>query len=126
MSDYNSKALIALRPDLKIKVKVKPLLIDMLQPPAGGFMNPAEEQSVRNADNPMEELIAILLSKGDKEFNTFCDMLERSNHSAWANRLTQEAEWHRAKNQTDGKQYGLYVCILKVMECVTMLWNAVF
>ena len=107
MSDYYSKALIALRPDLKIKVTMKPLLIDMLQPPAGGFMNPAEEQSVRNAENPMEELITILLSKGDKEFNTFCDMLERSNHSAWTDRLRQKAEWYRTKNQMYGKQYDL-------------------
>ena len=107
MSDYYSKALIALRPDLKIKVTMKPLLIDMLQPPAGGFMNPAEERSVRNAENPMEELITILLSKGDKEFNTFCDMLERSNHSAWADRLRQKAEWYRTKNQMYGKQYDL-------------------
>ena len=107
MSDYNSKALIALRPDLKINVKMQPLLIDMLQPPAGGFMNPAEDQSVQNAENPMGKLIAILLGKGDKEFSTFCDMLERSNYSAWANRLRQEAEWYRRKNQIDGKQYGL-------------------
>ena len=107
MSDYNLKALRALRPDLKIEVKMQPLLIDMLQPLAGGFMNPAEAQSVRNADNPMEELIAILLGKGDKEFNTFCDMLERSNHSVWAYRLRQEAEQYRVKNQTSGKQYGL-------------------
>ena len=108
MSDYNLKALIALRPDLKIGVKMQPLLIDMLQPPTGGFMNPAEEQSVQNAENPMEELIAILLGKGDKEFNTFCDMLEMSNHRGWANRLRQEAEWYRKRN---GKQYySMYVC----------------
>ncbi len=107
MSDYNSKALIALRPDLKIKIKMKPLLMDMLQPPAGGFMNPAEEQSVRNAEDPMGKLIDILLGKGDKEFKTFCDMLEKSNHRAWAISLREKAEWYRAKNQTDGKQYGL-------------------
>ena len=107
MSDYNSKALIALQPDLKIKVKMQPLLMDMLQPPVGGFMNPAEEQSVRNAEDPMEELIAILLGKGDKEFNTFCDMLEKGNHSAWADGLRQKAEWYKTKKEMDGKQYGL-------------------
>ena len=103
MSDYYSKALIELRPDLKIKVAMKPHLIDLLQPPTGGFMNPAEEQSVRNADNPMGELITILLSKGDEEFNIFCDMLKRSNHSAWADRLTEKAQRYRTKNQTNGK-----------------------
>ena len=120
MSDYNSNALIALRSDLKIKVKMKPLLIDMLQPPAGGFMNPAEEQSVRNAESPMEELITILLGKGNKEFSTFCDMLEKSNHSAWANRLRQEAEWYRAKNQMNGKQYGLSMYVESDGVCCGM------
>ena len=70
-------------------------------------MNPAEEQSVQNAENPMEELIAILLSKGDKEFNTFCDMLERSNHRTWVDSLRKKNEWYRAKSQTDSKQYDL-------------------
>ena len=86
---------------------MKPLLIDMLQLPAGGFMNQAEEQSVRNAEDPMEELIEILLGKGDKEFNTFCDMLEESNHREWADRLRLEAEWYRTNKEIAGKQYGL-------------------
>ena len=70
-------------------------------------MKPAEEQSVRNAENPMEELIEILLGKGDKEFDTFCGILDKSNHSAWAKRLRQKAQWYRTKNQMYGKQYGL-------------------
>ena len=106
MSDYNSKALKALQGGLKTSV-VMEQLIDMLEPPAGGFMNATEAKSVQNAKSPMGRLIEILLSKGDKEFNIFCDMLKRSNHSAWANSLRQEAERYRRKNQTDGKQYGL-------------------
>ena len=106
MSDYNSNALKALQRRLKTSV-VMDELIDMLELPAGGFMNETEAQSVLNATSPMRQLIKILLSKGDKAFNTFCDMLERSNHSAWADSLRQEAEWYRAKNQTGGKQYGL-------------------
>ena len=108
MSDYNSNALKALQEELKTSV-VMETLIDILELSAGGFMNATEAQSVRNA--PMGWLIEILLGKGDKKFNTFCDMLEKSNNSAWANRLRLEAEWYRTKNQTDGKQYGLwYVC----------------
>ena len=106
MSDYNSKALKALQRILMTSV-VMETLIDMLEPPAGGFMNETEAKSVRNAKSPMGRLIEILLGKGDKEFNTFCDMLERSNHSVWAYRLRQEAEQYRVKNQTSGKQYGL-------------------
>ena len=75
MNDYNSNALIALRGELKIKVVMRPLLIDMLEIPAGGFMTRAEAESVRSAESPMEQLITILLGKGDKEFDIFCDML---------------------------------------------------
>ena len=31
-------------------------------------------------------LVDILLGKGDKEFNTFCDLLAQSNHLARADR----------------------------------------
>ena len=92
MSDYNSSALIAFRERLKTSVAMKPHLIDMLEVQAGGFMTRAEAQSVRNAEDPMGQLIEILLGKGDKEFNTFCDMLEKSNHRGWANNLRQEAK----------------------------------
>ena len=79
---------------------MKPHLIDMLEAQAGGFMTRAEAQSVRNAEDPMGWLIKILLGRGDKEFNTFCDMPEKSNHCAWANRLRQETEWYRQKEGT--------------------------
>ena len=52
-------------------------------------------------------LIEILLGKGDKEFNTFCDMLEKGNNRAWANRLRQRArEAKRTKDQKEGKKCG--------------------
>ena len=95
MSNYNSSALLAFREKLKRNVAMKPHLIDMLEKPAGGFMTRAEAQSVRSADDPMGRLIEILLSKGDKEFNTLCDMLERSNHSTWAHTLRHKAESYR-------------------------------
>ena len=108
MSDYNSNALIAFRGRLKTNVSMKPHLIDMLEEQAGGFMTRAEAQSVRNAEDPMEQLIEILLGKGDTEFNTFCDMLNKSNHCAWANSLRQKAKTNRQK---EGKNvvYSLFV-----------------
>ena len=107
MSDYNSDALIALRSELQTKVVMMPHLIDMLQKPAGGFMTTAEELRVRNDANQMGRLIEILLGKGDKEFDTFCDMLEKSNHAPWAHKLKQQAERLRVKNRDEGKKYGL-------------------
>ena len=103
MSDYNSSALIAFREKLKINIAMKPHLMYMLEEQAGGFMTRAEAQSVRDAEDPMGRLIEILLGKGDKEFNTFCDMLDKSNHHGWAKSLRQNAEWYRTKNQTDCK-----------------------
>ena len=109
MSDYNSNALLALQGELvpSLNVVMEADLNNRLETPAGGFMTRAEAQSVRSAKSPMRRLIDILFSRGDKEFNTFCDMLDRSNLSTWANSLRQKAEWYRRKNQTNGKQYGL-------------------
>ena len=102
MSDYNSSALTALRGELKTKVVMRPLLIDMLKIPAGGFMTTAEAVCVRNAESPMEELITILLSKGDKEFDIFYSMLQNSNHLAWADSLKQKAESLRETDRMEG------------------------
>ena len=104
MSDYNSSALIAFREKLKTNVAMKPHLIGMLEEQAGGFMARAEAQSVRSAKDSMGRLIEILLGKGGKEFNTFCDMLERSNHRGWANSLRQEAKPNRQKK---GKKWRM-------------------
>ena len=113
MSDYNSNALTALRGELKTKVVMGPLLIDMLETSAGGFMTMAEALTVQKANSQMGELITILLGKGDKEFDIFCDMLRKSNHCAWADSLKQKAESLRARDGTEGKNY--YLSMLKVV-----------
>ena len=77
MSEYNSNALTALQGELKTKVVMGPLLVDMLEKPAGGFMNAAEALTVRNAESPMGR-DWILLGKGDKEFALSAKMLERA------------------------------------------------
>ena len=105
MSDYNLNALTALRLELKTKVVMKPHLIDILEIPAGGFMTAPEAQSVRNAESPMEQLIIILLGKGDTEFDIFCDMLQKSNYCAWAVKLKQKAVSLRTGDQKEGKKY---------------------
>ena len=105
MSDYNSSALIAFREKLKTNIAMKPHLIDMLEEQAGGFMTRVEAQSVRKAEDPMGWLIEILLGKGNKEFNTFCDMLDKSNHHGWAFWLRLEAKINRQK---EGKKCSLW------------------
>ena len=107
MSDFNSSALTALQGELKTRVVMEPELIDMLEISAGGFMTAAEAMSVQNAASPMGKLITILLSKGDKEFDIFCEMLRKSNHCAWATSLKQKAESLRAGDRMEGKKYYL-------------------
>ena len=108
MSAYNSGALAALQGNLKLNVRIRPHLIDLLEEEAGGFMTRAEARMVLQDDiNQMERLIDVLRGKGDKEFHTFCEMLRKSNYNHWANALLQEAEKLKPKSQIEGVKYGI-------------------
>ena len=109
MSGYNSDALAALQGDLNTNVIMSPQLFHLLEVPQGGFMTRAEAMDVRNNASPMVRLIEILRGKTDKEFDTFCDMLENSNYRAWAYTLKQEAERLKAMAQQEGERCGI-VC----------------
>ena len=94
MSKWNVDALVALKGELKLNVKMI-ALANILETPAGGFMNSAEAQSVRDKSGDaqqIEEVIDILRGKGDKEFATFCQMLRQSNYQVWAHELEVKAE----------------------------------
>ena len=94
MSEWNVDALVALKGKLKLKVKMI-ALASILEIPAGGFMSSAEAQSVRDKTGDaqqIEQVIDILQGKGDKEFATFCQMLQKSNYPVWAHELEVEAE----------------------------------
>ena len=98
MNDCNSNALLALKSQLKQKVRVNIGLIDKLPKAAGGFMSLMEAQAVQSKpDNAqqMEELIQILLGKTNADFGTFCKMLRQSNYGVWATALEKKA---REKN----------------------------
>ena len=110
MSDFNSKALAALQGDLSTNVVMGPQLFNMLEVPQGGFMSREEAIDVRSNANPMVRLIDILRGKTDKEFDTFCDMLEKSNYHAWAYELKQEAERLKAMAQQKGERCSIYSC----------------
>ena len=67
----------------------------MLQKEAGGFMTRAEAQSVTDLQSnrdQVKQLLKILHGKGDKQFLTFCTMLQKANYSGWAEKLASEAE----------------------------------
>ena len=84
------------------KVEVSSQLRYMLEKPAGGFMSRAEALSVMNQtgeNGKMAEVVRILRGKGDKEFEIFCEMLQRSNYGVWANRLRVEAAYFQMHPQ---------------------------
>ena len=111
MSEYNLGALDALQEKLKLNVKMKPHLIDLLEEEAGGFMTRVEAKTVLLYDkNQMYRLIVILRGKGDKEFHTFCEMLRKSNYDYWADALLQEAEKLKPKGLIEGviMKYGIH------------------
>lgn len=61
-------------------------------------MNATEEQAVQSKPNnadQMEELIKILLGKGNADFNIFCTMLRQSNNGVWADQLEEKAREFR-------------------------------
>ena len=94
MSKCNVDALEALKGKLKLNVRMFQL-VDMLHTAAGGFMDSAEAQSVRDKTGDtqqIEQVIDVLQGKGDKEFATFCQMLQKSNYQVWAHELEVKAE----------------------------------
>ena len=94
MTEWHQAALVALQGTLKLNVKMIQLS-DMLERPAGGFMDRAEALSVKAKTGDMEqmgELINILLGKEDMAFYTFCDLLQLSNYEVWARELKSAAE----------------------------------
>ena len=95
MSPWNRGALVSLRGDLKLKVSMSTGLCDILEEVAGGFMSPREAQVVREQQGSSEQmgrLIDFLCGKGDKDFSTFLQMLQRTNNEAWAEELERKAE----------------------------------
>ena len=114
MSEWNTNALVKLKGELKLNIKMIKL-IDILQTPAGGFMDSAEIQNVKamiGDAQQIEQVIGILLGKGNKEFTIFCQLLRRSNYKGWAHQLELEAE--KFKTNVGMKHYlnSLHSCML--------------
>ena len=97
MAEWNANALVALKGKLKNNIKMIKL-IDMLERPAGGFMNTAEALSVtakRGDVKQVCQIIKILKGKGDEDFATFCHMLRQCNYEVWARQLELTAEMNK-------------------------------
>ena len=112
MSEFNSSALAALQGDLKKNVIMSIQLFDLLETPQGGFMTREEAKDVRSNASPMDRLIEILRGKTDKEFDTFCDLLEKSNYCAWACKLKEEADKFKTLAPKEGEKCGTVAMLL--------------
>ena len=123
MSEFNSSALAALQGDLKKNVIMSPQLFDTLEIPQGGFMIREEAKDVRSNASPMDRLIEMLRGKTDKEFDMFCDMLEKSNYCAWACKLKQKAESFKTLALQEGEKCGTVATLLIVMIGLTFVLN---
>lgn len=94
MAEWNDNALAALEGKLKSNIKMIKLK-DMLERPAGGFLDKAEALNVRakiGDVDQVEDLVEILRGKGNEEFTTFCRMLRKCNYDDWARELELTAE----------------------------------
>ena len=97
MRKWNTDALVFLKGDLKLNVKVKESgMIDKLEIPQPlAFLNRAEMQTVKSMATDMDrmdKIIDFLLGKEDKCFSNFCNILEASNNKTWAVSLRKKAE----------------------------------
>ena len=94
MAKWNADALVALKGKLTSNIKMIKLP-NMLEKPAGGFLDKAEAQSVKDKSGDVEQvghLVEILQGKGDEDFATFCRMLRQCNYEGWARELESTAE----------------------------------
>ena len=95
MSPWNRDALVFLQEKLQLRVLMDSGLGNSLEKVAGGFMNEFEAQTVREQPGnikQMNKVIEILRGKGNEDFDTFLQMLRRSNNEVWADELKKKAE----------------------------------
>ena len=114
MAEWNQAALVALQGSLKTNVTMIQLC-DMLERPAGGFMDRAEVLTVKAKTGDMEqmgEVINILRGKEDAAFDIFCDLLRRSNYGVWAEELASAAEGLK----TDQGKFSIFNFICKYLN----------
>ena len=95
MSPWNDDALVSLRERLKLNVSMNTGLTDKLEKAAGGFMSRREAQIIKELSSNSEQIdrvIETLRGKTNNEFDTFCTMLQETNHVVWAVELKKEAK----------------------------------
>ena len=91
MDDHRKKALRLYHSDLRTGIIVSHFL-PKLHREAGGFLTDVESETIaakKSSGNveQVDELIGVLLTKENKDFDYFCDVLEKEGHQSLSNRL---------------------------------------
>ena len=93
MSEAYRKSLYAVRPEFEEKVLVNNIL-SKVHMDAGGFLNDHEEEEVTACSTNREKmrvLLKTLRTKKNKDFVTFCEVLESSGYQHFATKLKKAA-----------------------------------
>ena len=93
MDESRKKALQKHHPELRTGITVIHLLTS-LHVDVGGFLTDVESDSInQNRGNveQVDELIDVLVTKENKDFDYFCLVLEKEGCQAWSNRLKEAA-----------------------------------
>lgn len=94
MSAHNDKALTKLKDQLVLNLSLDTGLGTKLEKAAGGFMDRFEAQNIMQQptmNKKIDAMIELLRTKDDVDFQTFLDMLVKSNNTVWANELRRTA-----------------------------------
>ena len=93
MDDSRRKALRQCQQDLRMLIRVNDFLLS-LHVHAGGFLNDAESDSIRKHKGyvkQVDELVDILVTKENKDFDHFCIILEKNGHHVSSEKLRKAA-----------------------------------
>ena len=124
MDDSRTKALRQCHPDLRSHLRVNDFL-PSLHVHAGGFLTDVESGRIRrhtgNIDQ-VDELIEILVTKDNKDFDHFCVVLEKGYH-VWSEKLREGAGL--GKRQQLSCMITLVTLCFLAMVCMIRLVNSV-
>ena len=99
MDDARKRALRKHHSDLRTGIIVNNFLPD-LHYAAGGFLTDVESDTISSASmtsnvSQVDKLVTVLLTKEDRDFDSFCRVLKKGGYSGWSERLSHSARQGR-------------------------------
>ena len=125
MNDSRRKALRQCHQDLRRQIAVTDFL-PSLHVDADGFLTDSESGRIRKHTGNMEqvdELIEILVTKENKDFDHFCVVLEKDGYHVWSEKLIEAAGL--GKQQQLSCMVTLVVLCFLAMLCMIRFVNSV-